>query len=88
MFGTVSHFHHSLVFADKAWNLPERNPYKTKLKWLALSLVLKYWTRVEVSDIGKHSSLLQYGNNYVVKRFMVQYTTLIYMCNLILKLKT
>jgi hypothetical protein len=33
------------------------------------SLAYKYLTRVEVNDWGKHSRLLQYGNNYDRKKF-------------------
>jgi len=31
------------------------------------SLACNYWTGVEVTDRGKYSSLLRYGNNYARK---------------------
>ncbi len=33
------------------------------------SLVSKFQTKVKVTDSGKHSCLLQYGKNYVSKKF-------------------
>ncbi len=41
----------------------------TQLRWVAPRLALKYQTRVEVIDIGKHFSLLRYGKNYCCKKF-------------------
>jgi hypothetical protein len=38
---------------------------------LAPSLSHKYLTRIEVNGSGKHSSLLQHGNNYGRKFFAV-----------------
>jgi hypothetical protein len=59
VFGTFSYFNPSLVFASKASGT------------LSSSLDRKFWTRVKVSESNKHSSLLQYGINYVRKKFYI-----------------
>jgi hypothetical protein len=58
------YFSPSLITVDKARSLPlERSPIR------CYSRALKYQTWREVNDSGKHSSLLQYGSNYVCKKF-------------------
>ncbi len=42
---------------------------KLLLNLISSSLAYKYYIRVEVSGIGKHSSLLQYGKNDCLKNF-------------------
>jgi hypothetical protein len=41
----------------------------TQPYWLAPILTHKYKTKVNVSDSGKHSSLLRYGKKYSRKKF-------------------
>ncbi len=69
MFATVCHFHPSLVFVGKGGGYQSGAPYGAQLKCLAPNLAPKYYVRVEVTDIGKHSSLLQFT---AVKYFIVQ----------------
>ncbi len=54
----------SLLFTGKAGAYPSRASYGTLLKRLAPSLAPKHLTRVEVTDIGKRSSVLLYDKNY------------------------
>jgi hypothetical protein len=77
MFAFVSHFHPSLTFTSKVRSLPlewtsclrvstnhtRLDPIrvKTHRDYTLRSLTYKYWTRVEVTDSGKHSNLLWSG---------------------------
>jgi hypothetical protein len=69
VFATSINFHPSLIFADKAEAYQNVVSYNTHSNGKLNSLVRKYYTRVEVNGSGKHSSLLQYGNNYCQKKF-------------------
>ncbi len=69
MFATVSHFYPRQAFAGNVGAYLNGAPFMTQLRWVAPRLALKYWTREEVTDIGKHSSLLRYGKNYCRKKF-------------------
>ena len=60
MFANDCHFHPSLVFVGKGGGYQSGAPYGPQLKCLAPNLAPKYYVRVEVTDIGKHSSLLQF----------------------------
>ncbi len=55
MLASAIHFHPSLVFAGKAVDYQSGGPFQDLTLWLALSLALKYLTKVEVTDIDKRS---------------------------------
>jgi hypothetical protein len=44
---------------------------RSYLRVVYSSIVSEYWTRVEVTDSGKHSTILQFGLIMAVKSFMV-----------------
>ncbi len=72
MFATVSHLDPSLVFAGKARAYQSRLERLTGLSfnsWLPASPPNIIVGSVEVTDIGKHSSLLRNSKNYCLKKF-------------------
>ncbi len=69
MFATAIHFHPSPIFVGKGGAWQSGPPYGEPIQWYAPNLACKYQTMVEVKCIGKHSSLLRYGNNYGSKKF-------------------
>ncbi len=71
MFVTSVHFHPGLVFVGKVKSLPLEWSPEGGTTLVGSSLAHKYKTRVEVKGSGKHSSLLQCGNNYCRKRFYI-----------------
>ncbi len=64
----VSYFHPSLILAGKAGSCQSGTIYWTSLHRQAPSYSHKYQTRVEVTDSGKHSSLLQYDRKKFYSR--------------------
>jgi hypothetical protein len=64
-----AHFYPSRMFEGKAGGYKSGAPYETPIKWQAPTLTHKYYTCLEVNEIGKHSSLLRNGNNYCCKKF-------------------
>jgi len=65
----ISDFHPSLLFAGKAVGYQCGAHYRTYSHGWLPALPSKYLTPVEVTDIGKHSSLLRYCINYCCKKF-------------------
>ncbi len=58
---------------------------------MELCLALKYWTRVEVIESDKHSSLLPFGDLYYYKHIIVvndDTRGVIYDCNMFMLLAT
>jgi len=70
VFANASHFHPKITLAGKAVVA-----YRVELLLGLHSndcLASKFYTRLEVTDIPKHSSLLLYGKITSVKSFIVQ----------------
>jgi hypothetical protein len=56
-FSTVNNYYPYIIFAGKAGAYPSDTPYSSLFLRYAPILALKYYTRVEVNDSDKHSSL-------------------------------
>jgi len=59
VFVTVNHFNSSLIFTGKARSLHLKQRFVLCSTQVGCSITCKYQTGVEVTDRGKHSSLLQ-----------------------------
>ncbi len=68
MFVTLNSIRLSLLLTGKVRSLP----LECSSARIGLSLAHKYWIRVEMTDICKHSSLLQFRLNYGCKKFIVE----------------
>ncbi len=73
MFACVSHFLISLIFVSKAWSLPLEESHVRGSTLVSSSLACKCQkTREEMTNIGRHSSLLRCSKSYCSKKFRVQ----------------
>jgi hypothetical protein len=64
VFATTIYFHPCLTFVSRAKNLPLKWSLKRVSTLVAFLACLQMLPRVKVNGSGKHSNLLQYGNNY------------------------